>query len=232
MVVRPIDFNVRGDVVPSLRPRPPRRTPPGGGGGSPSRHPVFAVNRATSGRTAGMPMRDRSAPVMIAGHTVAPLRVQSQRPQYDHSTMGFVNRARPAPPGTAGRGTGPARTTGPAYTGNRPASSYAPRNSAGSGNPYKPAQSHAYSGGGYSGGGSTATRSSSGGYSGGGSSASHSSGGGYSGGGSSASHSSGGGYSGGGGGGYSGGGSSASHSSGGGYSGGGGGGGYSGGGAM
>ena len=206
-----------GSYRPPMRPRPPHRIPPGGGGGNPGRHPVFAVNRGHSGRTPGLPMRDRTSPVTIAGHTVAPLRPLSSRPQYNHSASGFVNRTQPASPGTAGRGTGPARTTGPAYMGNRPASSYVPRNSAGSGNPYKPAQSHTYSGGGYSGGGSTATHSSSGGYSGGGSSASHSSGGGYSGSGSSASHSSGGGY--------SGGGSSASHSSGGGYSGGGGGGG-------
>jgi hypothetical protein len=180
-----------GGYRPPLRPRPPRRPPPGGGGG---RHPVFAVNRYFAGGTSGLPMRNRTAPVTIAGHTVAPLRTLSPRPQYDHSASGFVNRTQSASPGTSGREGAPARATGSVYTGSHPANSSAPRNSAGSGSHYAPAPSHASSGGGYSGGGSSASHSSGGGYSGGGGSGgSHSSGGSSGGGG--GSHSSGGGSS-------------------------------------
>ena len=129
-----------GGYRPPLRPRPPRRPPPGGGIG---RHPVFAVNRSPSGGTAGLPVRNRTAPVTIAGHTVAPLRPLSPRPQYDHSASGFVNHAQPAYPGAAGRVNGPVRTTGSVYTGSHPANSSVPRNSAGSGSRYAPAPSHA-----------------------------------------------------------------------------------------
>ena len=180
-----------GGYRPPLRPGPPRRNPPGGGGGRLGPHPMLAVNRSHSGGTAGLPMRNRTAPVTIAGHTVAPLRPLSTRPQYDHSASGFVNRTQPAYPGAAGRVNGPVRATGSTYTGSHPANSSAPKSSAGSGSHYAPAPSHTYSGGGYSGGGASAGHSSGGGYSGGGSSAGHSSGGGGGGGG--GSHSGGGG---------------------------------------
>jgi len=157
-----------GGYRPPLRPWPPRRHPPGGGGGGLGPHPMLAVNRSHSGGTAGLPMRDRTAPVTIAGHTVAPLHTLSARPQYDHSASGFVNRTQPGYSGAAGRVSGPARATGSTYNGSHPANSFAPRSSAGSGSHYAPAPSHAYSGGGASAGHS----------SGGGSSAGHSSGGG------------------------------------------------------
>jgi hypothetical protein len=172
-----------GGYRPPLRPGPPHRHPPGGGRG-PGPHPVLAVNRRPSGGTTGLPMRNRTAPVVIAGHTVAPLRTLSARPQYDHSAPGFVNRTQPAYRGAGGTASGPARATGSTYTGSHPANSSMPRSSAGSGSHYAPAPSHAPSGGGYSGGGSPASHSSGGGYSGGGSSAGHSSGGGGGGGGS------------------------------------------------
>jgi len=161
-----------GGYRPPLRPRPPRRHPPGGGGG-PGPHPVLAVNRGFAGATAGLPMRNRTTPVTIAGHIVAPLRPLSPRPQYDHSASSFVNRAQPVYPGAAGRISGPPRATGSTYSGNRPASSSAPRSSTGSGSQHAPAPSHASSGG-----GSSASHSSGGGYSGGGGGGSHSGGGG------------------------------------------------------
>ena len=177
-----------GGYRPPLRPGPPHRRPPGGGGG-PRPHPVLAVNRRPAGETAGAPMRERTAPVMIAGHAVAPLRPLSPRPNYDHSASGFVHSSQPAYRGAAGTANGPARVPGSSFSGSQPANSSAPRNSGGSGIRYTPPQSHAPSGGGYSGGGSQASHSSSGG-----SPAGHSSGGGSSGGGS---HSGGGGSSGG-----------------------------------
>ncbi len=207
---------------PILRPGP--RHPVGRNPGS-----IIGVNRHPFGGNGGLPIRDRNAPVAIAGHSVAPLRPVgarpgSDQPGFERTGSGFLNRTAPTNPGTrsAGGDQNPGRTT----YGNRPIFVPSPRGSGGDsnarptrtytppGNTYTP-PSNTYTpptntytppsrgntgGGGYS-GGSQPSRPS-GGYSGGG-------GGGGGGGGS---HSS----SGGGGGGFSGGGGGGSHSGGGG----------------
>jgi hypothetical protein len=188
--------------------------------------PVIAVNRRPSGGNSGLPIRERNAPVAIAGHTVEPLRPVTSRPGYERPGSGFVSRTEPANPGTrtaeglpnSGRSTygsnrpifvpAPSSGNSGGESNARPSRGYSPPS-----NTYSP-PSRSNSGGSNS-GGSQPSRSSGGSYSGGGG-ASHSSGGGsYSGGGGGGSHSSGGGgggYSGGGGGGGGGG----SHSGGGG----------------
>lgn len=195
---------------------------------------VIGVTRRTPGGGGGLPTRDRNTPVIIAGHSVEPLRPVTSRPGYQRPGSGFVSRTDPANSGTRPTGTqpGPGR---PSYSngggGNR--SVFTPSPSPGySGGQSEARPSRSYSGGSYSGssqprsasgsgsaGGSSQPRySPSGGSSSGSSQPRYSGGGGSSSGGGST-HS-GGSYSGGGGG-YSGG-ASSSHSSG-------GGGGYSGG---
>jgi hypothetical protein len=183
-------------------PHPPNRHPPGwrnwvNGGGSSG---LIAVNRHPQGGNTALPVRDRATPVVIAGHTVQPLRPQSTRQQYEGSASGFATHTAS---GYTIMGQGPRTSNGPGYTGGsvssggRTVNSPEPRTSGSFGGQHSSSGSHSYSGGGYAGGGSSHS-------SGGGSS--HSSGG----------SSGGGGYHGGGGGGYSGGGGGGSHSGGGG----------------
>lgn len=178
-------------------PRPPHRHPPGrrdgvNGGGSPE---LVAVNRRPHGGNTALPARDRGTLVVIAGHTVQPLRPQSTRQQYEGSGSGFVTHT------TSGytiMGQGPRTTNAPGYTGGtvsgggRTVYPQAQRSfeSGGSQHSSSPG-SHGYSGGGSTGGGSSHS-----------SSGSSGGGGGFHGGGGGG----GGGYSGGGGGSHSGGG--------------------------
>jgi len=179
-----------GYVLPA-RPWPhrPGRLPwGGGGGGKPGRpHPVIVVDRRPPVRTAGVPVRDKNAPVVIAGHAVQPLRPLSPRPVYQRPNSGYLIGSQPTVPGARTVGA-PGRSTSPVAGGRNPSapsvyngarSGYPSLPSANSGGQHVQAPSHSYSGGG-SAGRSTGT-------SGGGSSSgggSHSSGGSSGGGGS------------------------------------------------
>ena len=75
-----------------VRLQPPRRHPYGDGqnganGGAPR---LIAVNRRSISGAAALPVRDRSTPVVIAGHTVQPLHPLSPRPQYDRVGSAFI----------------------------------------------------------------------------------------------------------------------------------------------
>jgi hypothetical protein len=103
-----------GGYRPPMRPHP---MPVRGMGGRPAiagftaaPYAVVAVDRRPPAGTEGVVMRDRNAPVTIAGHVVQPLRAVSPRPQYDHSASAQAYRSQPASMG--------ARTP----TGQRPAS--------------------------------------------------------------------------------------------------------------
>jgi hypothetical protein len=197
---------VYGGYRPPLRPR--SRLPIGV-----TPRPVIAVNRHPTGGNTGLPVRARNAPVVIAGHSVAPLRTLSPRQQYDRPGQGVLNRTTPGNGGTAAQGprwgTAPMgvrpggeqpRGTAPGYSGVRPANPSAPRPSGGQNN-VAPSRSyssggvqpsHPSSSGSYSGSSQPSRSSSGGSYSSGGG-ASRSSSGGYSGGSSGgSSHSSGG----------------------------------------
>jgi len=84
-------------------PRWPHRPIGGPPGGRPGPHPVIAVNRRPSSGGSGLVARDRNAPVTIAGQTVQALRPVAPRPQYDRSTTGSANGARPGYVGANGR---------------------------------------------------------------------------------------------------------------------------------
>jgi uncharacterized membrane protein YgcG len=139
-----------------IRPRPrPRPGQPRGpfrnslnGGEKLSPHPLIAVNRRTHSGSAGLQLRDRNAPVTIAGHTVQPLRPLSPRPQYGRSAAGSMNRPQPVYQGTRPAGV-PSRPIGSIFGGSRPAN--APRASSGS-TSHASAPSHASFGGSSSGG--------------------------------------------------------------------------------
>jgi hypothetical protein len=171
-----------------LRPGPhqPGRLPWGGGGKPGRPHPVISVDRRPPTRNAGLAAGDKSAPVVIAGHTVQPLRPLSPRPQYQRPASGFVDRPQTAQPGERTQ-FAPARMSGSAGGGGRAANPSTPGTNNGGRSSY-PASPSANSRGGqntqapshsYSGGGGSASHSSSG--SGGGSvssgGGSHSSGG-------------------------------------------------------
>jgi hypothetical protein len=156
----------RPPMPPHPRPGPPHRPigHPISGGGKLGPYPLVAVNRRPASGSFALPARDRSTPVVIAGHLVQPLRPVSPRPQYDRPATGFVNR--PAPASQEGRTAGvPARPAGSIFGGGHPGNTPAPRSSGGS--QPAPAASHASSGG------ASASHSSGGGGGGG----SHSSGG-------------------------------------------------------
>ncbi len=129
---------------------------------------LVAVNRRPISGPAALPPRDRSTPVVIAGHTVQPLHPLSARPQYDRVGSAFITHTSS---GYTITNQGPRMSTGPGYTGgsgNSHESSYSsgsgysgsrsnsptPRSSGGGGSPHSSAPvSHSSSGGGYSGGG-------------------------------------------------------------------------------
>ena len=173
-----------GGYRPPHRPRPgPPRGPIGrpAHGLAPVAHPILTVNRHPQGGTAPLPARDRGTPVTIAGHVVQPLRPVAQRPQYDHTATGYMNRPQPVYSGarTPNAPGMPART--PVITGSRPGNVSAPRPSSG-GSQHAPATSsgHSSSAGSSS---SSSHVSSGGGGGGGGGGGSHSGGGGGGGGG-------------------------------------------------
>jgi hypothetical protein len=150
-------------------PIPPKRGPIGrnmANGGSVSRpHPVIAVNRRPMAGAGALPARDARTPVVIAGHTVQPLRPVSPRPQYERSASGFVTH--PAP-GYTVTGQGARPTGGTVYNGgSRAGGSSSPsssRSSGGGGSARPaPAPSHSSSGGGYSSAGSASHASGGGG---------------------------------------------------------------------
>jgi hypothetical protein len=145
---------------PPIRPRP--RQPIGRTGQGP--HPMLAVNRQPSSRIGGLPLRDRSGTVEIAGHTVQAFRPLSPRPQYqrtvspqyDRSIPGYMNR-----PGGSAPGARPGTVASPSYAPGRGGSvygGYAPR-PASSSSQHPSAPSHPAT----SGGGSSASHSSGGG---------------------------------------------------------------------
>ncbi len=168
----------------------PRRHPFGGrngmsGEGAPG---LIAVNRHLSSGATALPARDRTTPVVIAGHTLQAIRPLSPRPQYDRSGSAFITHT---PSGYTITGQGPRTSTGPGYSGgtgsgggsgysggsgsggSRTGSSPEPRNSGGESTPHAtPTVSHSPSGGGNSGSSgiphAESHSSSGGGYSGGG----------------------------------------------------------------
>jgi hypothetical protein len=179
-------------------PIPPRQHPhaPVSHGTRTTAYPLVAVNRHPAAVSGPLPLRDRTGPVVIAGHAVQAMRPLNPRPAYDHSASASVNRTgySGASPDARMAG-GQARPAGPSYGTSRQgasgnsSSSYAARSS-GAGSHSASSASH-----GSSGGSSAGHSSGGGGYSGGGSSAGHSSGGGGFSGGGGASHAGGGGTS-------------------------------------
>ena len=143
----------------------PRRPPIGRGGPGP--HPMLAVSRQPSGGNGGLPLRNRTGTVVIAGHPVEAFHPLSPRPQYDRTVSGYVNRGGTAAPGARpgtvaspgyASGTRPGTVASPTYSPGRSGASsggYAPRPTSGS-SQHAPAPSHPASGG-YSGGGSSAS---------------------------------------------------------------------------
>ena len=67
--------------------RPGNAGPPGR-----DRHPIIGVNRGFSGGMGGLPVRSRTTPVEIGGHTVEPLRPLPSNQKYERSQSGFVYR--------------------------------------------------------------------------------------------------------------------------------------------
>jgi len=130
---------------------------------------LVAVNRRAISGPGAFPPRDKSTPVMIAGHTVQPLHPLSPRPQYDrvgsafitHTSSGYTitNQAPRTSTGSGysggtGNGSGSGYVSGSGYSGSRSTSSIAPRSSGSGGSPHPSVPvSHSSSGGGYSGGG-------------------------------------------------------------------------------
>jgi len=115
---------------------------PGKGGHSPVPYPVFSVDRRPPGGSTGLPVRNRNTPVIIAGHSVEPLRSLAPSPAYGRSTAppsGFVNSSQPVytGPGTpasvhSGQTPGaiPSRPY-PIMVPSRPSSVYVPQPSGG-----------------------------------------------------------------------------------------------------
>jgi hypothetical protein len=119
-----------GGYRPPMRPRRPVPTTVG-------RHSVYqmvAVNRRSPSGVTSLPSRDRTSVVEIAGHTVQPQRSLSPRPQYDRAG---------AASGRAGyQGTYATHGALPAYSGTKPGTPAAARNSGAS---HPAAASHAAS---------------------------------------------------------------------------------------
>jgi len=194
-----------------------------------SPYPLIPVNRRPPSGTPGLPVRDRNAPVVIAGHPVQPLRPLPSRPTYQNPTAnsGFMNRPQPVYRPTQQPVYSGTRTPAPEPShGFRSIFGFHPSNQpearpAGNGGQYTPAP-RPYSGGGGQPAPAPAPRPSPGGGGGGGGqrpsapAPSHSfgGGGGGGGGGGSAPHMSGGGGGGGGGGSHGGGGGGSSSGSG------------------
>jgi len=84
--------------------------PPMGRGPIRGPHPVIAVNRMAAGGESGTPLRSRSGPVTIAGHTVEPLETEAARSTVQRTAFGSAFRASPVQ-GMAGQ-THPGPSTG------------------------------------------------------------------------------------------------------------------------
>ncbi len=132
---------------------------PWGGGGKPGRpHPVLSVDRRPSLRTAGVAGRDKNAPVVIAGHTVQPLRPLSPRPVYQRPASSYLGSQPTTPgarmPGASGRSASPVvvggRVVNPSAPGGNNGSrlGYPSLPSANAGGQHAQAPSHTNSGGG------------------------------------------------------------------------------------
>jgi hypothetical protein len=148
-------------------PQPPRRNTYAGrsGGNGGATTGLVAVNRRPTSGPDALPTRDRSTPVVIAGHTVQPLHPLSPRPQYDrvgsafitHTSSGYtITNQGPRTSTGPGYSGGNGYNSGSSYSGNRPTNSpgSSPRSSGSGGSPHSSAPvSHSSSGGGYSGGG-------------------------------------------------------------------------------
>jgi hypothetical protein len=125
-----------GGYRPPVRPHPPIRS----GIGRHMVYPMVAVNRNFPSGATGLPSRDRTTVVQIAGHTLQPERPLSPRPQYSRTGTGTNGR-----PGYQGA---PA-THGavPGYSAPRPGMPTAARSTGGS-HPAPSPASHPASGGG------------------------------------------------------------------------------------
>jgi hypothetical protein len=112
-----------GGYRPPLRPHPLPVRGIGGrsaiAGFRPAPYAVVAVDRRSPTGAEGVVMRDRNAPVTIAGHVVQPLRAMSPRPQYDHSASAQAYRSQPASMG-ARTPAGQRPAFGTVYGGSRP----------------------------------------------------------------------------------------------------------------
>jgi hypothetical protein len=143
-----------GGYRPPLRPRPPVS------GGRHIVYPMVAVNRSFPSGATGLPQRDRTTVVQIAGHTLQPERPLSPRPQYSRTgsgtngrpgyqgapaTHGAVAGYSPTRPATTGSGTTAAKSTGGSHPAPASHAASAPASHASSGGG---GGGHAASGGG------------------------------------------------------------------------------------
>jgi FecR protein len=169
-------------------PQPPRRRTYAGQNGANNGAPagLVAVNRRPINGPAALPARDKSTPVMIAGHTVEALHPLSPRPQYDrvgsafitHTSSGYtITNQAPRTSTGAGYSGGTGYSVGSGNSSSRTSNSPEPRSSGSESTPHvAPPVSHSSSGGGNSGGSGSIPHtaspeshsSSGGGYSGGG----------------------------------------------------------------
>ncbi len=128
-----------------VRPRRPVGHPLNGTGRQ-APLPLVSVNRRPPGGSAFLSGRGRNTPVVIAGHTVQPLRALSPRPQYSQPRPAYSTFPQSTPQGTRATAT-PVHPNGFVSGGSHPASAPAPRPSGGY-NSHPSTASHAPSGGG------------------------------------------------------------------------------------
>jgi hypothetical protein len=87
-----------GNYRPLRKPLPvtpnPRGPRPHRGGQAPAEHGLIAVNRTPLAEGSAFPARERNSPMTIGGQTVRAVRPIAPRPQYEHATVGSVNRGR------------------------------------------------------------------------------------------------------------------------------------------
>jgi len=97
-------------------PQPPRRNTYAGrsGGNGGATTGLVAVNRRPTSGPDALPTRDRSTPVVIAGHTVQPMHPLSPRPQYDRVGSAFITHTSS---GYTITNQGPRTSSGPGYSG-------------------------------------------------------------------------------------------------------------------
>jgi hypothetical protein len=126
-----------GYRLPRLPRAPIHRIGVGGGRSGPI--PLIAVNRGPAMGIVGPVARDRNTPIVIAGHSVQPLRPLAPRLPYDHPAPIFVNRSQPT---YLGSGTGGAVRPGYA-PGSNPGANQRNGNATGA-TPYYNTGAHAF----------------------------------------------------------------------------------------